>query len=67
MRVSLLSGPVFGSDGKVSALMGLVFDVRQHVDMAELTTALKAACRQLSERLGAPPVAALEDLEDLPA
>jgi DNA-binding IclR family transcriptional regulator len=62
MRVSLLSGPVFGSDGKVSALMGLVFDVRQHVDMAELTTALKAACRQLSERLGAPPVAALEDL-----
>jgi DNA-binding IclR family transcriptional regulator len=62
MRVSLLSGPVFGSDGKVSALMGLVFDVRQHVDMAELTTALKAACRQLSERLGAPRVAALEEL-----
>lgn len=61
MRVSLLSGPVFGSDGKVSALMGLVFDVRQYSDLAELATALKAACRQLSERLGAPPVQALKE------
>jgi len=61
MRVSLLSSPVFGSDGKVCALIGLVFDVRQYGDLAELVTALKAACRQLSERLGAPPVPALKD------
>jgi DNA-binding IclR family transcriptional regulator len=60
MRVSLLSGPVFGSDGQVAALMGLVFDVRQHGDIAELAAALKAACRQLSERLGGRPVAALK-------
>jgi DNA-binding IclR family transcriptional regulator len=61
MRVSLLSGPVFGSDGKVAALMGLVFDVRRYSDLAELATALKAACRQLSERLGASPVQALKE------
>lgn len=62
MRVSLISGPVFAPDGKVPALMGLIFDVRQHDGMAELTAALKAACRQLSERLGAPPEAALDQL-----
>lgn len=61
MRVSLLSGPVFGSDGQVAALLGLVFDVRQHSDIADLAAALKSECRQLSERLGAPPVEALED------
>ncbi len=61
LRVSLLAGPVFGSDGKVCALIGIVFDVRHYDDLAELVTELRAACRRLSERLGAPPIAALKD------
>jgi DNA-binding IclR family transcriptional regulator len=64
MRVSLLSAPVFGADREVSALMAVVFDVSQYAKAPEFAYSLKSACRQLSERLGAPN---LEELEARPA
>ncbi len=61
MRVSLLSAPVFGPDGSVCSLMAVVFDVNQYSRVAEMANALRGACRQLSHRLGAPGVMALDD------
>lgn len=60
MRVSLLSAPVFGADGSISALMAVVFDVSQQAKVHEMARSLKSACVQLSERLGAPNLEALE-------
>lgn len=54
MRVSLLSGPVFGPDATVCALIGVVFDATEYHRLAEMADALKAECRDLSSRLGAP-------------
>jgi DNA-binding IclR family transcriptional regulator len=61
MRVSLLSAPVFGADGKVGGILGIVFDVNQYAQVAEMVASLKSACRQLSDRLGAPRIEALEE------
>ncbi len=60
MRVSLLSSPVFGSDGSVSGLLGVVFDANRYAEVAELAESLKSACRKLSDTLGAPDIQALE-------
>ncbi len=61
MRTSLLSAPVFGADGKVGGVLGIVFDAHQYADVAEIAESLKSACRQLGERLGAPRIAALAE------
>jgi len=61
MRVSLLSAPVFGADGRVGGLLGVVFDVNEYTKVAEMAASLRSACRQLSDRLGAPRIAALEE------
>ena len=66
MRVSLLSAPVFGSDGSVSGLLGVVFDVHRYADVAELAESLKSACRKLSDTLGAPHIQALGALAARP-
>lgn len=54
MRVSFLSAPVFGSDGTVVALIGIVLGIDQYNRVPELADSLLRACRQLGETLGAP-------------
>ncbi|MDA8045655.1 MAG: helix-turn-helix domain-containing protein [Actinomycetota bacterium] len=61
IRVSLLSAPVFGADGRVHGLLAVVFDVTHYARLAELATSLKSACRELSGRLGAPLVEAQQE------
>lgn len=55
MRASLLSAPIFGGDGKVCALIGVVFDATNYHRLPEMTNALEAACHGLNARLGARP------------
>ena len=40
--------------------MAVVFDVSQYANAFEMASSLKSACGQLSERLGAPNLEALE-------
>jgi DNA-binding IclR family transcriptional regulator len=61
LRVSLLSAPVFGSDGQVTALIGVVFNATQYASVADMARSLKSACRTLSDTLGAPETPGLEE------
>jgi DNA-binding IclR family transcriptional regulator len=54
MHVSLLSAPVFGPDGRVSALLGIVFGFNQYATVPAMVESLKSACSSLSYRLGSP-------------
>lgn len=53
LHASFLSAPVFGADGKVSALIGIVFGIDQYRRVPELAASLLAASGQLGDRLGA--------------
>jgi DNA-binding IclR family transcriptional regulator len=55
MRASFLSAPVFGSDGNVVALLGVVLGIDQCARVHELAASLLAACARLGDILGAPP------------
>lgn len=54
MRVSLLSAPVFNADGKVVALIGVIFGPEEYTRVPEMAEALLSSGRQLSTSLGAP-------------
>ncbi|MFC5749837.1 helix-turn-helix domain-containing protein [Actinomadura rugatobispora] len=54
VRHSFVSAPVFGADGRVAALMGVIFETDHDAEVPDIAAALLAASRQLSDGLGAP-------------